>query len=126
MRGRVGVLAIRAGLVAGVAAEDEVVGRAIVGPAGGAREFVCIEAAAAVLVAEDAGVVGVEPVVPIRASHEAEGAVQVVVDDACHVAAVGAVSGVFLAGLAGVVALLAAVVQRLLVPPRRAVQSALS
>lgn len=98
MRSGVGVLTIRTSLVASVAAENKVVGSAIVSSAGSARELVSVEAATAVVMTEDTSVVSVETEVAIRTSDQTLRAVQIVIDDASHVAAVGTVSGILPAG----------------------------
>lgn len=126
VRSGVGILAVRTGLVASIAAEDKVVGSGIVSSAGSTRELVSIEAATAVVMTEDTSVVGVETEVTIRTSDQTLCTVQIVVDDASHVAAVGTVSGILSTGQTRFMALLAAVVEGELEPAGRTVQHALA
>lgn len=124
MRSGIGILAIRAGLTASVAAKNEMISCSIVSPAGCTRKLIFSITFAAVVMTKKASVVGVKTKVAVRTFYETVGAVKVIVDDASHISAVGTVRGIVVTGIARLMAFLARVVQGQFVPSCWAIQHA--
>jgi hypothetical protein len=105
------VLTVGTGIIAGIAAVDEMIRSAVESLTTVAGELICIETLGTIVVTENTCVIGNVAEIAVWTIHHTRSTLKVVVDDTGDVNTVGAVSGVITARKAGLVTLLAAVVQ---------------